>query len=92
MQRHIRARAGIQRTAAETFVYDVQGGDGKGSRLQDNGRRAINLTADTDLSESLLFTFQASRVVTFDDNLNRRFAQTVFSTVLQVKFFGGRIR
>jgi hypothetical protein len=26
--------------------------------------------------------------VTFDNNLNRRFAQTVLSTVLQFQFFG----
>jgi len=34
-----------------------------------------------------VFTFQGSHVVVFDNNLNRRFAQTLFSTVLQVQFF-----
>jgi hypothetical protein len=31
-------------------------------------------------------------VVTFDDNLGRRFTQTVFSAVLQLRFFAGEIR
>jgi hypothetical protein len=35
-----------------------------------------------------VFTLNGSHIVTFDDNLNRRFAYTVFSTVFQVQFFG----
>jgi len=45
---------------------------------------------DTDLGDGLVFTLQGSHIVTFDNNLNRRFAQTVLSTVLQFQFFGGK--
>jgi hypothetical protein len=82
----VRARAGYQSNRTMTFVF----GDGTtlGSRRQDNGRQAFNLTADTNLNENLIFTVQGSHVVTFDNNLSHRFAQTIFSTVLQVNFFG----
>ena len=48
----------------------------------------MSLNADTDLSETVIFTLQGSRVVTFDNNFNRRATHLVFSTVLQVQFFG----
>jgi hypothetical protein len=35
-----------------------------------------------------VFTLQGSRVVTYDNNFNRRNTQLVLSTVLQVQFFG----
>ena len=82
----VRTRFGIQQSHLRTFVFDAT--SGARSRLQDNGRQSFNLTADTNLSENLVFTFQGSHIVTFDNNLNRRFAQTVFSTVLQIQFFG----
>ena len=37
-------------------------------------------------------TLQASYVLTYDNNLNHRFAQTVFSLVYQLKLFGGASR
>ena len=58
------------------------------SRLQDNGEQGFNLTADTNVQENMTFTFQGSHKVTFDKNLNRRFAQTVFSVVLQMQLSG----
>jgi hypothetical protein len=48
----------------------------------------VSLNADADLSETLVFTLQGSRVVTYDNNFNRRNNQFVLSTVLQVQFFG----
>lgn len=81
----IRTRLGMQQSHNTTHVLDPNGA--VQSRLQDNGRRSYNLTADTNLQDNLVFTFQGSHVVVFDNNLNRRFAQTVFSTVLQVQFF-----
>jgi hypothetical protein len=83
----IRTRAGYQETHNTTNVLSETGA--LQSRLQDNGRRSFNLTADTNLNESMTFTFQGSRVITFDNNLNRRFDQIVFSTVLQLAVFGG---
>jgi hypothetical protein len=79
---------GYQRSQSENLVFDLAGA--KGSRLGDQGRSALSINADTDLSESLLFTLQASRVVSYDNNLNRRVNQFVLSTVLQVQFYGGQ--
>jgi hypothetical protein len=86
LRNDVRTRLGIQQSHLTTFVFDAA--SGARSRLQDNGRQSFNLTADTNLSETLVFTFQGSHIVTFDNNLNRRFAQTVFSTVLQIQLFG----
>lgn len=61
------------------------------SRLTDNGRNEFSLNADTDLADDISFSLQASRVVTFDRNFNRRFTQTLISAVLNIQFFGGRL-
>ena len=82
----IRARLGWQQTRASTFITDLARLGT--SRLADNGRSAFSLNADTDLSDTVIFTLQGSRVVTYDNNFNRRATQLVFSTVLQVQFFG----
>jgi hypothetical protein len=82
----IRTRVGYQQTRASTYIADAARLGS--SRLSDNGRSAVSLNADTDLSETLLFTLQGSRVVTYDNNFNRRNTQLVLSTVLQVQFFG----
>jgi hypothetical protein len=84
----LRTRFGIQQTHGQTFILNANGD--VASRLQDNGRQAFNLSADADLQQDVVFTLQGSRIVTFDNNLNRRFAQTVFSTVLQIRFYGGQ--
>jgi hypothetical protein len=82
----IRARLGWQQSHTNLFVNDLtQPGS---SRLADNGRQSISLNADTDLSETLVFTLQGSRVTTFDDNFNRRQTQLLLSAVFQVQFFG----
>ncbi len=83
----VRARFGWQQAHSRTIVTSPN--DSVSSRLVDNGRTALSLNADTDLSETLLFTLQASRVITFDNNLNRRLNQLVLSTVLQIQFYGG---
>ena len=85
LRNDIRTRVGVQESHNTTYVLDASGA--VQSRLQDNGRQSFNLTADTNLQDNLVFTFQGSHVVVFDNNLNRRFAQTLFSTVLQVQFF-----
>ena len=83
----VRTRAGFQSsrntTNASSEIGIFQ------SRLQDNGRQSFNLSADTNLNENMTFTLQGSHVVTYDNNLSRRFEQTVFSTVLQMSIFGG---
>jgi hypothetical protein len=85
----IRTRVGYQRSHARNLVYDLA--RTVSSQLGDQGRTSLNINADTDLSETMLFTFQASRVITYDNNLNRRLNQFVLSTVLQMQFFAGQL-
>ncbi len=87
----LRARASYQETSARSAVSNVAVA-GQSSRLTDNGRRVIALTADADLATDMTFGLQASRLVSFDRNFNRRFIQTVLSAVLELKFFGGPLR
>jgi hypothetical protein len=86
----VRARFGLQQSRASTYVYGDQGGPV--SRLVDNGRSAFNLNADTDLSDAVMFTFQLSRVITYDNNLNRRLNEFVLSTVLQIQMSAGPLK
>jgi hypothetical protein len=69
-----------------TYVTDPL--TGLRSRLADNGKTQFNLTADSNVSDNLVLTLQGSHIVTFDNNLNRRFQQTLFSTILQFQFYG----
>ena len=62
------------------------------SRLSDNGRRAFNLNADTDFADNLTGSFTMSRVISFDNNFNRRFTQTVITAVLNIRFFAGELK
>lgn len=62
------------------------------SVLTDNGRRAFNFNADTDLSELLTFSLTGSRIVNFDRNFNRQTSNMIFSAVLQLRFFAGDLK
>lgn len=86
----LRARFSYQRTETQSYVSNLAAISQR-SRLTDNGRSAISLNADTDLADNVSFSFQASRVVTFDRNFNRRFTQTLISAVLNIQFFGGAL-
>ena len=82
----VRARLSWQRSRTSTYISDfARLGT---SRLADNGRTSVSLNADTDLSETVIFTLQGSRVSTYDRNFNRSATQFVVSTVFQVQFFG----
>ena len=87
----LRARVSFQETLARSVVSNVAVAAQR-SRLTDNGRRVIGLSADADVSTDMTFGLQASRLVSFDRNFNRRFTQTVLSAVLELKFFGGALR
>jgi hypothetical protein len=87
----LRTRLAWQRTTASTFV-ETTGGAAFRSRIADNGRDALSLNADTDVADNLTFSLQGSRIITFDNNLNRRLSQLVFSAVLQISFFAGEMR
>lgn len=60
--------------------------------LTNNGRRALNINANTDLSELLTFTLTGSRVVSFDRAYNRQTTNVILSMVLQIRFFSGTLR
>ena len=82
----VRTRLSWQRSRSSTYISDLARLGT--SRLADNGRSSISLNADTDLSETVIFTLQGSRVLTYDRNFNRSATQYVLSTVFQVQFFG----
>jgi len=79
----IRTHVGWQTSRTTTYVSDI--GSSASSRLADQGRTAINFDANADLTSNMLFTFQVSRVLTYDNNANRRVSQFVLSTVLQLQ-------
>jgi hypothetical protein len=60
--------------------------------LTNNGRRAFNLNANTDLTDLVSFTVTGSQVVNFDRNFNRRTSNLIFSAVMQMRFFAGEFR
>ncbi|MES2177618.1 MAG: cell surface protein SprA [Gemmatimonadota bacterium] len=86
VENDVRARLAWQQTRTSTYISDLARLGT--SRLADNGRTSISLNADTDLSETLIFTLQGSRVVTYDRNFNRTATQYLISTVFQIQFFG----
>jgi hypothetical protein len=86
----LRTRFSYQRSETRSYVSNLAALSQR-SRLTDNGRNHISLNADTNLSDDVSFSFQASRVVTFDRNFNRRFTQTLISAVLNIQFFGGAL-
>ena len=86
IENDVRTRLSWQRSRTSTFLSDLARVGT--SRLADNGRSSISLNADTDLSETVIFTLQGSRVLTYDRNFNRSATQYVLSTVFQVQFFG----
>ncbi|MDQ8153432.1 MAG: cell surface protein SprA [Gemmatimonadota bacterium] len=91
LKNDLRTRVSYQQSSAQSWVQN-QGAAGKRSRLADNGREALNINADADVAENLTFSVNGARIITFDNNLNRRFSQIVFTAVLQVSFFAGEIR
>ena len=60
--------------------------------LTNNGRRAFNLNANTDLSDLVSFTVTGSQILNFDRNFNRRTSNLIFSAVMQLRFFSGDMR
>jgi hypothetical protein len=86
----LRTRLSYQRTETQSSVSNLAALSQR-SRLTDNGRTSISLNADTNLADDISFSLQASRVVTFDRNFNRRFTQTLLSAVLNIQFFGGAL-
>lgn len=91
MKSSLRTRLAFQRTSTTSWV-ETAGANALRSRLADNGREAVSFNADTDVADYLTFSLQGARIVTFDNNLNRRISQIVLSAVLQISFFAGELR
>jgi len=87
----LRTRISYQETHGDNFVLNPEAINNE-SRLSDNGRRAISFSMDTDVAENFSTSFVASRVESFDRNLNRRFVQTVLSAVLHLQFYAGEMK
>jgi hypothetical protein len=80
----VRARLYYRGSSARSVV--VAGANAARSRLVDNGVYSFGVTADSDLSDTMVLSFGASRTVTYDRNVNRRVTQTTLSAVLQIDF------
>jgi len=91
IRNQLRTRLAFQLSETESYVSNEQA-VGRRSRLTDNGRHSVSLSADTDLAENMSFSLQGARVVSFDRNFNRRFTQMVFTAALQLEFFAGATR
>ena len=87
----LRTRISYQKSHGQNFVVNPLALTGE-SRLSDNGRRALSMSADTDVAENLSSSFVISRVESFDRNLNRRFTQTVLSAVMHLQFYAGEFK
>lgn len=90
-KRDVRTRFGYQAGQGSSFVIDPLAVNNT-SRLFESGRRALTLSADTDVGENLASSFLLSRVASFDRNFNREITQTVLSAVLHLQFFGGEMK
>jgi hypothetical protein len=90
----LRTRIGFQRSQNQSHITSLIGDatTGPTSRLTDNGRYTFNIGADTEVSETVSFSLTGARTVTYDENFNRRFTQTVLSAVMNLQFFGGNRR
>jgi hypothetical protein len=84
----IRTRLSYQSTQSRSFFV---AGDSR-RRVTDNGRWTVTGSADTDVSDTMTFSFTVSRIMSFDKNYDRRFTQTILSAVLQLQFFAGELR
>jgi hypothetical protein len=87
----VRTRLTYQNSYGQSYVLNPLAIDAR-SQLNDNGRRAVTFTADTDVAENLSSSVVVSRVASYDRNFNRRFTQTVLSAVLHMQFFAGAMK
>ena len=96
----IRTRAGWQATENETSLRP-RGGVGALFRdddpllrviQADNGRRAFSFSANSDVAEAMTLSLNGTHVQTFNNNLNQRLGQTVFSAVLQLTFGAAQLK
>ena len=83
----LRTRFGYQSSHTQSFFVQ----EDTRRRVTDNGRRALMVNADSDVSETLSLSLLLMRVLTFDDAYDRRFSQTVFSVVFHLNYAVGEM-
>jgi hypothetical protein len=86
----LNTRVNYSKETASTFVT-VRGDDLR-SRLADNGRQAISMSAETEVAANVSFSLQLSHVLNYDNNFNRRDTQFVVTTSFVVQFFANNAR
>lgn len=84
----LRTRLGYQNTHTQSFFVQ----DTARTRVTDNGRWAVTLNADSDVSDTMSLTLLLARVLTFDNVFDRRFSQTVLSVAFHLSFAAGELR
>jgi hypothetical protein len=88
----IRTRLSFQNSRSRNSVVGAVSSFSGSGRLGDNGRSGVTFTADTEVTENAGFSLVGSRLVSFDNNFNRRFTQTVITAVVHLQFFSGDVR
>jgi cell surface protein SprA len=83
----LRTRVGYQSSHTQSFFVQ----DDTRRRVTDNGRWALMLNADSDVSETLSLSLLLMRVLTYDNAYDRRFSQTVFSVVFHLNYAVGEM-
>jgi hypothetical protein len=86
--RMLRWTAGFAKSHSQTLVM----AQSSIKRTQDLGRWAINMNADTDISEQMQFSMTLSRATNFDNLFDRHFTQFVLTAALHLTFFAGELR
>jgi len=83
----LRTRVGYQSSHTQSFFVQ----EDARRRVTDNGRWALMLNADSDVSETLSLSLLLMRVLTYDNAYDRRFSQTVFSVVFHLNYAVGEM-
>jgi hypothetical protein len=83
----LRTRVGYQSSHTQSFFVQ----EDTRRRVTDNGRWALSLNADSDVSETLSLSLLLMRVLTYDNAYDRRFSQTVFSVVFHLNYGVGEM-
>ena len=83
----LRTRLGYQSSHTQSFFVQ----DTTERRVTDNGRWAVMVNADSDVSQTLSLSLLLMRVLTYDDAYDRRFSQTVFSVVFHLNYGVGEM-
>ena len=83
----LRTRVGYQSSHTQSFFVQAD----TRRRVTDNGRWALMLNADSDVSETLSLSLLLMRVLSYDNAYDRRFSQTVFSVVFHLNYAVGEM-